>query len=513
MPKLISTLTKDDTYTKNKQTFTALFSQIKAIKEKNEQRSTSQLEKLEKAGKQTVQERIKRLTNQAEILLLSELAGHQLYGCDLPNGGIITAISTIEDQPVMIIANDPLVKGGTYFPITVKKHLRALSIAKSLNLPCIYLVDSGGAYLPLQAQLFPDKQDFGRIFYKQSMLSSQGIPQIAAVLGMCTAGGAYVPALSDQVIMVAGNSQLFLAGPPLVKAATGEKVSAQALGGAALHTETSGVADYMATDENHALVLCQSCIKHLPKQIPNPPNQPAVPPAYPAEQIYGLIPHDPRQVMDMLAIIARLVDDSNFEAFKPDYGTTLITGFAHLSGYLIGIVANQGVLLPESACKGAQFVQLCAQRNIPLIFLQNITGFMVGKNVEEQGITKHGAKMVMAVANANVPKFTIMTGASYGAGNYAMCGRAFNPSLLFSWPNAKTAVMGGPQASIVLSSISQHKNIDLNAQYTRESQAIYGSARLWDDGIIDPIDTRAILTQALKWAPTQSSTKFGVFRI
>jgi len=432
----------------------------------------------------------------------------------------------------MIIANDATVKGGTYFPLTVKKHLRAQDIALQNNLPCIYLVDSGGANLPQQDEVFPDKLHFGRIFYNQATMSSVGIPQIAVVMGSCTAGGAYVPAMADESIIVKQQGTIFLAGPPLVKAATGEEVSAEELGGADTHCRTSGVADHYAESDQHALLIARQCIANCPKPAGYTLlRKDAALPRYPAEELYGVVGTDLRKPFDVRDVIARVVDDSQFDEFKALYGTTLVCGFSHIDGYPVGIVANNGVLFSESAQKGAHFIELCCQRQIPLVFLQNITGFMVGKKYEAEGIAKHGAKMVTAVACAKVPKFTVIIGGSYGAGNYGMCGRAFEPNFMWMWPNSRISVMGGEQAAGVLTQVKRDQlaargesftATDERAmrdpvleQYEHQGHPYYASARLWDDGIIDPKDTRNILSIALAAAlnkPAQE-TRFGVFRM
>ncbi|HMY28507.1 MAG TPA: carboxyl transferase domain-containing protein, partial [Agitococcus sp.] len=432
----------------------------------------------------------------------------------------------------VIAANDATVKGGSYYPLTVKKHLRAQTIAQDNHLPCIYMVDSGGANLPRQDEVFPDERHFGRIFFNQANMSAMNIPQIAVVMGSCTAGGAYVPSMADEAIIVKEQGTIFLAGPPLVKAATGEIVSAEDLGGADLHCRTSGVTDQLADNDEHAIALARAAVSRLnrPKNI-DLAIRPPKPPRYSAEEIYGIIPKDPRQPFDVREIIARLVDDSEFDEFKPLYGSTLVCGFAHWWGYPVGIVANNGILFSESAQKGAHFIELCSQRGIPLIFLQNITGFMVGKKYEEGGIAKHGAKMVTAVACAKVPKFTVLIGGSYGAGNYGMCGRAYSPRFLFSWPNSRIAVMGGEQAASVLTEIQKGANAKRGVHWTaeeeaafkqpylekyqRESHPFYASARLWDDGVIDPTQTRDVLGLCISAslnAPSQE-TKFGVFRM
>ncbi|KAG6552569.1 hypothetical protein Mapa_005879 [Marchantia paleacea] len=473
----------------------------------------------------------------APFLELSQLAGHELYDEPLPSGGIVTGIGPIHGRLCMLVANDPTVKGGTYYPITVKKHLRAQEIAAQNHLPCIYLVDSGGANLPRQAEVFPDRDHFGRIFFNQAQMSEAGIPQIALVLGSCTAGGAYVPAMADESVIVKGNGTIFLAGPPLVKAATGEVVSAEDLGGATLHCSVSGVSDYFANDEMHALATGRKIVRNLHhagitmQAIVKSAEATVREPLLSPEGLRGIIPADRRQSYDIRSVIAHLVDGSEFDEFKKLYGPTLVTGFARINGQPVGIVGNNGILFTESALKGAHFIQLCAQRHIPLIFLQNITGFMVGSRAEASGIAKAGAKMVMAVACAKVPKITIVVGGSYGAGNYGMCGRAYSPNFLFLWPNARISVMGGAQAAGVLAQVESDKrkregkvwNSDeeeafkdkVVAAYEREGNPYYASARLWDDGIIDPADTRQVLSLCLsastKTAPQVSS--YGVFRM
>jgi 3-methylcrotonyl-CoA carboxylase beta subunit len=465
-------------------------------------------------------------------LEISQLAAHQVYDVPVPSAGIICGVGLVNGRHCMIIANDATVKGGTYFPLTVKKHLRAQDIALQNNLPCIYLVDSGGANLPQQDEVFPDKLHFGRIFFNQANMSAQGIPQIAVVMGSCTAGGAYVPAMADESIIVKQQGTIFLAGPPLVKAATGEEVSAEELGGADTHCRISGVADHYAESDEHALLIARQCIANCPKTPANElPRQTSRLPRYPAEEIYGIVGTDLRKPFDVRDVIARVVDDSQLDEFKALYGTTLVCGFARIDGYPVGIIANNGVLFSESAQKGAHFIELCCQRQIPLVFLQNITGFMVGKKYEAEGIAKHGAKMVTAVACAKVPKFTIIIGGSYGAGNYGMCGRAFEPNFIWMWPNSRISVMGGEQAAGVLTQVKrdqlasrgevfsaadeQAMREPILAQYEHQGHPYYASARLWDDGIIDPKDTRSVLSMALATAlnkPAQE-TRFGVFRM
>jgi 3-methylcrotonyl-CoA carboxylase beta subunit len=466
-------------------------------------------------GKLTARERINALVDSGSAFLeFSTLAAADMYDGAAPGAGIVTGIGVIEGQDCIIVANDATVKGGTYFPMTVKKHLRAQEVALENSLPCIYLVDSGGAFLPMQAEVFPDRDHFGRIFYNQAQMSARGISQIAVVMGSCTAGGAYVPAMSDENVIVRGNGTIFLGGPPLVKAATGEVVTAQDLGGAEVHSEKSGVTDHIAEDDEHAIEITREIVSHLNKQKTQQfKTQPAVEPLYGPEEMYGVIPADTRKPFDVRAIIARLVDGSQFHEFKENYGKTLVTGFGHIWGMPVGIIANNGVLFSESALKATHFIELCEQRGTPLVFLQNITGFMVGRAYENEGIAKHGAKMVMAVSNAHVPKFTVVIGGSYGAGNYGMCGRAFQPRQLWMWPNARISVMGGEQASNVLLTVKldqfAEKGQTMTAdeqtkfkaptlqKYENESSAYYSSARLWDDGIIDPIDTRRVLALGL----------------
>ncbi len=483
-------------------------------------------------GKLPVRERIRTLLDPgAPFLEFSALAAFGMYNDAAPAAGLITGIGRVSGREVVIIANDATVKGGTYFPITVKKHLRAQEIALENHLPCIYLVDSGGAFLPLQDEVFPDREHFGRIFYNQARLSALGIAQIAVVMGSCTAGGAYVPAMSDETIIVRNQGTIFLGGPPLVKAATGEVVDAQSLGGAEVHTRTSGVADHFAENDQHALAITQEIVRHLNRpETPRPP-QPPVEPLYPAEDIFGIVPQDTRQPFDIHEIIARIVDGSEFHEFKARYGKTLICGFAHLWGYPVGIIANNGILFSESALKGTHFIELCNQRGVPLVFLQNITGFMVGKKYENAGIARDGAKMVTAVACSSVPKFTVIIGGSFGAGNYAMCGRAYGGRLLWMWPNAQISVMGGEQAASVLATVrrdgleargevwSEADEAAFKApileQYQRQGNPYYASARLWDDGVIDPTDTRRVLGMAISAslnAPIES-THYGVFRM
>ena len=494
--------------------------------EKYQQRHTER-------GKLLPRERINALLDEGSPFLeLSQLAAWEVYEDYVPAAGIITGIGRVAGQECMIVANDATVKGGSYYPLTVKKHLRAQTIAEQNHLPCIYLVDSGGANLPRQDEVFPDREHFGRIFFNQANMSSKNIPQIAIVMGSCTAGGAYVPAMADESIIVREQGTIFLAGPPLVKAATGEVVTAEELGGADVHYRTSGVADHNANNDHHALQIARNSLQRLNRIKPDQLDiQPATEPMYPPEDIYGVIPKDSRKPYDVREVIARIVDGSEFDEFKALYGTTLVCGFARLYGYPIGIVANNGILFSESAQKGAHFIELCAQRKIPLIFLQNITGFMVGKQYETGGIAKHGAKMVTAVACAQVPKLTVLIGGSFGAGNYGMCGRAYDPRFMFMWPNARISVMGGEQAAGVLAQIKrdqfEREGKEWSAEeetafkkptlemYEHQGHPYYASARLWDDGIIDPADTRRVLGLSLAATLNRQieDTKFGVFRM
>jgi acetyl-CoA carboxylase carboxyltransferase component len=476
------------------------------------------LEKHRSRGKLTARERIDRLLDpDTGFLELSALAAWDLYEGQAPGAGIVTGIGVIEGRECVLVANDATVKGGTYFPLTVKKHLRAQEIAGQNRLPCIYLVDSGGAFLPLQDEVFPDRDHFGRIFYNQARLSAQGIPQVASVMGSCTAGGAYVPAMSDETIIVKGTGTIFIGGPPLVKAATGQDVTAEELGGADVHARQSGVADHYATSDEHALALVREIVRNLSlaeKDLPwglTPVEAPAADPA----KLYGLIPTDFRQQVDPRELIARIVDGSRFHEFKALYGETLVCGFARIEGYPVGILANNGVLFGESAAKGAHFVELACKRKIPLVFLQNITGFMVGKEYEAGGIARDGAKLVTAVACAEVPKFTVIVGGSFGAGNYGMCGRAYSPRQLWMWPNARISVMGGEQAATVLTMVGDADPDAIRAKYEAEGNPYYSTARLWDDGIIDPLDTRRVLALGISAALNAPipETTFGVFRM
>jgi acetyl-CoA carboxylase carboxyltransferase component len=476
------------------------------------------LEKHRSRGKLTARERIDRLLDpDTAFLEFSALAAWELYEGQAPGAGIVTGIGVIEGRECVLVANDATVKGGTYFPVTVKKHLRAQEIAEQNRLPCIYLVDSGGAFLPLQAEVFPDRDHFGRIFYNQARLSAAGIPQIAAVMGSCTAGGAYVPAMSDETIIVKGTGTIFIGGPPLVKAATGQEVSAEELGGADVHARLSGVADHYATSDEHALALVREIVRNLSLPSKAPPWQRAAPepPAADPDELYGLIPTDFREQVDPRELIARIVDGSRFHEFKALYGETLVCGFARIEGYPVGILANNGVLFGESAAKGAHFIELACKRRVPLVFLQNITGFMVGKEYEAGGIARDGAKLVTAVACAEVPKFTVIVGGSFGAGNYGMAGRAYGPRQLWMWPNARISVMGGEQAATVLTMVGDADSDEIRAKYEAEGNPYYSTARLWDDAIIDPLDTRRVLALGISAALNAPipETTFGVFRM
>jgi 3-methylcrotonyl-CoA carboxylase beta subunit len=491
------------------------------------------IKKHKSRGKLTARERVDSLIDPGSSFLeFSTFAAWDMYEGQAPGAGVITGVGIVHGTECVIVANDATVKGGTYFPMTAKKHLRAQEIAMENGLPCIYLVDSGGAFLPMQAEVFPDRDHFGRIFFNQARMSAQGIPQISVVMGSCTAGGAYVPAMSDENVIVKDNGTIFLGGPPLVKAATGEEVSAQDLGGALVHTELSGVCDHFAESDEHAIQITRNIVAHLNKKRAVQLKQRQVEePLYSPAEIYGIVSRDSRVPFDVREVIARIVDASRFHEFKQNYGKTLVTGFAHIHGFPVGIIANNGVLFSESALKAAHFIELCEQREVPLIFLQNITGFMVGQKYENEGIAKHGAKMVMAVSNARVPKFTVVIGGSYGAGNYGMCGRAYSPRQLWMWPNARISVMGGEQAANVLLTVKldqmSAKGETMTAEqqaafkkpilekYDLESSAYYSSARIWDDGIIDPADTRQVLAMGISaslnkaWGPAQQ----GVFRM
>ncbi|WP_045420828.1 carboxyl transferase domain-containing protein [Vibrio jasicida] len=523
----------DELFLSNKAVMTELVNNlnanIKAIKQGGGQKA---IDRQRLKGKLPVRERVMHLLDEgSEFLEVGQFAAWNVYEESIPCAGVVAGIGTIEGIQCMVIANDPSVKGGTYYPLTVKKHLRAQEIAQRCQLPCVYLVDSGGANLPHQAEVFPDKEHFGRIFFNQARMSAQGIPQVAVVMGLCTAGGAYVPAMADVSIMVKEQGTIFLAGPPLVKAATGEIVTDEELGGADVHCRKSGVADYYAENDQHALQLAREAISNTNQSLPVQNDNPVLSPRYDAEEMYGIVNANLRLSFDVREIIARVVDDSDFDEFKALYGKTLVCGFARIHGHLIGIVANNGILFSESSQKGAHFIELCAKRKIPLLFLQNITGFMVGKKLEAEGIAKHGAKLVMAVACADVPKFTVIIGGSYGAGNYGMCGRAYDPTMMWMWPNARISVMGGEQAAGVLTQVRREVKkrqgeewsepeesafresiVDL---YESQGHPYYASARLWDDGIIDPKETRQVLAQALKAAlnaPIPDSN-FGIFRM
>lgn len=525
---------QSEDFRRNKLWMETLVDELKSKVSKAHEGGGPEAQKKNRArGKFSARERIDKLVDPGSAFLeFSALAAFGMYEDQCPSAGVVTGVGVIHQTECVIVANDATVKGGTYFPMTAKKHLRAQEIALENGLPCIYLVDSGGAYLPLQSEVFPDRDHFGRIFYNQARMSALGISQISVVLGSCTAGGAYVPAMSDENIIVKGNGTIFLGGPPLVRAATGEIVDAQELGGAVAHCEKSGVTDHFAEDEEHALELARSIVFNLNKtkevQIKT---KPVEEPLYKPEEIYGVIPQDTRKPFDVREVIARIVDASRFHEFKPLFGPTLVTGFCHLWGLPVGVVANNGVLFSESAQKAAHFIELCEQRMIPLVFLQNITGFMVGQKYENEGIAKHGAKMVMAVSNARVPKFTVVIGGSYGAGNYGMCGRAFQPRQLWMWPNARISVMGGEQAAQVLLTVKQDQ---LQAQgvkmseseqllfkkpilekYEHESSAYFSTARIWDDGIIDPAQTRRILALGLSASLNRSwgEKSQGVFRM
>lgn len=524
-------------FQQNAETMSAMAKDLKKLLQKLQQGGGEKaIERHRQHGKLLPRDRIELLLDPgSQFLELSPLAGFELYEDDLPGGGIITGIGRVMGTDCMIIANDATVKGGTYYPITVKKHLRAQTIAEQNHLPCLYLVDSGGAYLPMQDEVFPDVNHFGRIFYNEANMSAQGIPQIALVMGSCTAGGAYIPAMADEAIMVRGQATIFLAGPPLVKAATGEVVTQESLGGADVHCRVSGVADYYAQNDEQALSQARRIVSHLninqQKHSALHINEKFIEPTYDPQELYGIVPADSRYPFDVREIIIRITDGSRFDEFKALYGKTIVCGFAHIYGIPIGIIANNGILFSESALKATHFIELCAQRGIPLLFLQNITGFMVGSKVESEGIAKHGAKLVTAVASAKVPKVTVMVGGSFGAGNYAMCGRAYEPRFLWMWPNARIAVMGGEQAASVLATVTREKKkrhgeawseeqekklkAPILEQYSKQSSAYYSSARIWDDGVIDPIDTRKIvgMSFAITLNAPIEATKFGLFRM
>jgi 3-methylcrotonyl-CoA carboxylase beta subunit len=526
--------TRDEAFATNRDAMQAQVDDLRTVVDTIRQGGGEKAQARHKArGKLLPRERLNAVLDPGSPFLeLSQLAAYKVYEDDVPGAGIITGIGRVAGQECMIFVNDATVKGGTYYPLTVKKQGRAQTIAEENHLPCLYLVDSGGAFLPLQEEVFPDKDHFGHAFYNQARMSAQGIPQIAAVLGSCTAGGAYLPAMADESIIVKNQGTIFLGGPPLVKAATGEIVSAEDLGGADVHCRTSGVTDHYANNDHHALELMRRSVARLNRVKPIDMDlRESAEPAYPVEDIYGVIPADSKQPYDVREVIARIVDGSEFDEFKALYGETLVCGFARIHGYPVGIVANNGILFGESAVKGAHFVELCAQRRIPLIFLQNITGFMVGKQYEAGGIARHGAKMVHAVACANVPKFTVIIGGSFGAGNYAMCGRAYEPRFMFMWPNARISVMGGEQAAGVLATVRQdvlaREGKEMSPEeeaefkqpildlYEEQGHPYYASARLWDDGVIDPADTRMVLGLSLSAAlnaPVED-TRFGVFRM
>jgi 3-methylcrotonyl-CoA carboxylase beta subunit len=535
MPIMESAIdTRSDTFRANADAMAALVADLRGTVDTIRQGGGEAVRKRHLSrGKLLPRDRVRALIDSSSPFLeVGQLAAHGMYGGEVPAAGIITGVGRVAGRECVIVANDATVKGGTYYPITVKKHLRAQEIALQNRLPCIYLVDSGGANLPNQDEVFPDRDHFGRIFYNQATMSAAGIPQIAVVMGSCTAGGAYVPAMADESIIVRGQGTIFLAGPPLVKAATGEIVTAEELGGGDLHSRTSGVTDHLAENDGHALGIARRIVAGLNRR--KPPGlalRPPAPPRYDAREMYGVVSADRRHPFDVREIIARLVDGSEFDEFKRLYGATLVTGFAHLWGYPVGIVANNGILFSESALKGTHFIELCAQRGIPLVFLQNITGFMVGRKYEAGGIAKDGAKMVTAVATANVPKFTVIIGGSFGAGNYGMCGRAYSPRFLFMWPNARISVMGGEQAASVLAQVRRDNiearggtwpredeeafKVPIREQYETQGHPYYASARLWDDGVTDPADTRRVLALAISAslnAPIEP-TRFGLFRM
>jgi 3-methylcrotonyl-CoA carboxylase beta subunit len=525
---------RDATFAANRDAMTALVADLRAKVEEIEQGGgKGPRAKHVARGKLLPRERVRALIDPGSPFLeFSQLAAHGMYGDNIAAAGIITGLGRIAGRECVIVCNDATVKGGTYYPLTVKKHVRAQEIARENCLPCVYLVDSGGANLPNQVDVFPDRDHFGRIFYNQANMSAEGIPQIAVVMGSCTAGGAYVPAMADESIIVKDQGTIFLGGPPLVKAATGEIVSAEELGGADVHTRISGVADHLAQDDHHALAIARRIVGNLnrPKRVEMDIAAP-VPPRYAPDEVYGVISADIKKPYDVREVIARIVDASEFDEFKARYGTTLVTGFARIFGYPVGIVANNGILFSESAQKGAHFIELCAQRRVPLVFLQNVTGFMVGQKYEAGGIARDGAKMVTAVSCAKVPKFTVIIGGSYGAGNYGMCGRAFGPRFLWMWPNARISVMGGEQAAIVLATVRRDAleakgatwsaedeeafRAPIRAQYDKEGHPYFASARLWDDGVIDPADTRRVLGLAISASLNRpiEATTFGVFRM
>jgi acetyl-CoA carboxylase carboxyltransferase component len=519
MAVLESVVQRDETFERRKERMDEL---VRELRERAAQAAAGggdkATERHRSRGKLPARERIDRLVDPGGAFLeLNALAAWDLYERQAPAAGIVTGIGVVEGRECVIVANDATVKGGSYFPLTVKKHLRAQEVAAQNELPCLYLVDSGGAFLPLQDEVFPDRDHFGRIFFNQAQMSARGIPQIAVVMGSCTAGGAYVPAMSDETIIVRGTGTIFIGGPPLVKAATGQDVTAEDLGGADVHTRQSGVADYYATSDDHAIALARQIVRNLHHRRPEPPWETAdpEPPAADPAELYGLIPEDFRHRADARELIARVVDGSRFDEFKALYGETLVTGFARIEGYPVGILANNGVLFAESSQKGAHFIELATKRRVPLVFLQNITGFMVGQEYEVGGIARDGAKLVMAVANARVPKFTVIVGGSFGAGNYAMCGRAYEPRQLWMWPNSRISVMGGDQAATVLTMVGDADPDEIRAKYEREGSPYYSTARLWDDGIVDPLDTRRVLALGISAALNAPipETTFGVFRM
>jgi len=526
---------RDEDFARNAAAMSALAGELRAnLVRVQGGGGTTSVERHRKRGKLTARDRIDRLVDPGSAFLeLSALAAHGMYHDDAPSAGIVTGLGTVAGTACVIVANDATVKGGTYYPITVKKHLRAQEIAEQNGLACIYLVDSGGAFLPQQADVFPDREHFGRIFYNQARMSAHGIPQIAAVMGSCTAGGAYVPAMADESIIVKDQGTIFLGGPPLVQAATGEVVSAEELGGADVHTRVSGVADHYAVDDDHALGIVRQIVARLERRPYDPwPVRASRAPACDPQELYGIVPSDPRQSYDVREVIARIVDASDFAEFKARYGTTLVCGFAAIEGHPVGILANNGILFSESALKGAHFIELACRRGIPLLFLQNITGFMIGKEYENRGIAKDGAKLVTAVACAEVPKFTVIIGGSFGAGNYGMCGRAYAPRQLWMWPNARISVMGGAQAASTLLTVRMNADAEKHQpplseaeqaafkqpildKYEHEGSPYYSTARIWDDGVIDPLDTRRVLAMGLaaaRYAPPKATT-FGVFRM
>lgn len=535
MPQLRTAIdTASAGYLENRQAFAALAADLRSkVAQAALGGSAEARARHRAAGKLLVRERIRVLLDPGSPFLeLSQLAGHDLYGGEVPRAGLITGIGCIAGRQCVVVANDPTVKAGTYYPITVKKHLRAQEIARENRLPCVYLVESGGAFLPAQDEVFPDREHFGRIFYNQANLSAAGIAQIAVVHGSCTAGGAYVPAMSDQNVIVHNQGRVFLGGPPLVQAATGEQIDAESLGGADVHCRESGVCDHYAENDTHALTIARRIVARLAAAPDTAPPQEARPPGYDPEELYGVVPASLRKPYDVREVIARLVDASELEEFKALYGTTLVCGFAHLCGYPVGILANSGILFSQSALKGTHFIELCEREQIPLLFLQNITGFMVGRRAEAGGIAKDGAKLVTAVACASVPKLTLIIGGSYGAGNYAMCGRAYSPRFLFEWPNARIAVMGAEQAASVLATVKRDqwaaRGADWDAaeeerfkqpireQYERQGHPYYATARLWDDGVVDPVDTRRVLGLCLavmRHAPEQRMPRWGVLRM